>query len=131
MSSVGGSRASAMLDALHAELLVDVQELARNVEALKKDVPKLAADVLVSAEAVKAAASKSVADFQAMGQALLNVMNKNTDSERGAAIEANKKSAGATKVALEGFTKYFWLIAAIGGANLLLLVALLAVLLRR
>ena len=114
------------LDALHTELLTEVQTLSINVEALKVDLPKLTTDILESSVDLQTKATKAKTDFEGMGHALIQVMKRNVEAEREASVLANAKAAGATKTALADFTKYFWLLAALGIINTLLVAALLA-----
>lgn len=117
--------AKALLDALHAELLVDVQRLAGEVHELQVQLPAITADIASSAEGVKVAARTAMTDFEAMGHGLMRAIRRQVDEERSASVTANAKSAQATKSALDQFTKYFWLLCGLTGMNTLLALAVL------
>jgi len=125
MTAKPGPGPTKWLDALHTELLIEVQTLSINVEALKVDVPKLTAEILESAVNLQTTANKAKTDFEGMGHALIQVMKRNVEAEREASVLANSKAASATKTALVDFTKYFWLLAALSAVNVLLVAALL------
>lgn len=108
------------LDALHAELLVDVQTLVGAVATLKTELPAKLADIEASAEAVKASAKAATEEFQAMGHALVGVMRREIEAEREASALASRNAASTTKKALEQFTKNFWLLSGLTAANFLL-----------
>ncbi|MDP9902418.1 hypothetical protein [Variovorax ginsengisoli] len=116
-----------LLDALHAELLTDVQRLAAEVEELNLKLPAITADMRGSAGAVTAAADKTLSDFEAMGHALVKVIRQEVVVHRAESIKANDQAANATRGALGQFTKYFWLLIGLLGANSILLVGLTAV----
>ena len=114
-----------LIDAFHAELLVEVQQLSAGIADLKSQVPSITADIQGSAEGVKSAAKQTLTDFEAMGLALMNVMRRHVAEEREAAGRANAEAAKHTKSALEGFTKYLWLLLGVSAVNTLLLAAIL------
>lgn len=113
------------LDALHAELLIDVQLLTQNVEGFKESIPKAVADLEGAADGVKAAAKSATTDFEAIGHALISVLRRNVEEERVAAAKANHESAMTTKRALEQFTKNFWLLTGLTAVNCLMSLALI------
>ncbi|MDP9897345.1 hypothetical protein J2W32_006498 [Variovorax boronicumulans] len=115
------------LDALHAELLIDVQALAQNVEGFKGSIPKAVADIEGAAASVASATKSATSDFESMGHALIAILRRNISEERTAAIKANHESAMKTKHELEQFTKNFWLLTGLTAVNCLMLLALLLI----
>jgi hypothetical protein len=113
-----------LLDALHAELLTDVQRLAAEVHDVQLKLPAIVADIRASADAVKVAADKNLSDFEAMGHGLVKVMRQEVTAQRAASLKANDQAANATKGALGQFTKYFWLLIGLLGVNSVLLIGL-------
>jgi hypothetical protein len=117
--------AKALIEAVHAELLIDIQHLADEVHKLQLQLPAITADINGSAEGVKVAAGKALADFEAMGHGLVQVVRRQVEEERVASAKANAEAARATKSALEQFTKYFWLLCGLTCVNTLLVAAIL------
>lgn len=123
---MSGESKRAILDALHAELLVDVQAATAEVAKLRTELPAILADIHGAAEALSGAAKTTTSDFEAMGHALVGVIRRHSVEEREAAALANLQSAKATKSALDQFTKNFWLLSGLTAVNALLLVTILA-----
>ena len=108
-----GSRSSTLLDALHSELLGEVQALTANVMHLKAELPSITQALQDSAARMSAVAAKTLTDFEAMGHALLEVSAQRSADERGAAAVAHVQNARTTEAALERFTHYFWMLSAL------------------
>ncbi|WP_076999133.1 hypothetical protein [Variovorax sp. KK3] len=121
MTSAGKS----LVDAFHAELLVEVQELSANVEALKAQVPAITADIQASADGVRSSAKQTLTDFEAMGLALTNVLRRRVADEHAEAARVHAEISQHTERALQGLTRHLWLLIGLAGANVLLLAAIL------
>lgn len=113
------------IDALHTEMLVDVQQLVSLVSGLKEDLPKIAAELGAHAGEVKSATQATRTEVQAMGEAFAAVIGKTLEAERKASRAARVEAEQLTKATLEGFTKYFWLLCGLVGLQAVLLIIVL------
>lgn len=116
----------ALLDALHAELLVDVGELAGSVDDLKKQLPSMLSEVRDAAQGVKDASKRTLDDFQAMGHGLMTAVREQVSIERKASVQAAEQASKVTRDALSQFSKFLWLLCGLGAVNTVALIAVLA-----
>lgn len=116
----------ALLDALHAELLVDVGELAGSVDDLKKQLPSMLSEVREAAQGVKDASKRTLDDFQAMGHGLMTAVREQVAIERKTSVQAAEQASKVTRDALSQFSKFLWLLCGLGAVNTVALIAVLA-----
>ncbi|PZQ76174.1 MAG: hypothetical protein DI563_07695 [Variovorax paradoxus] len=117
------------VEALHTELLVEVQELARTVYGFSESIPKAVGDLKAAAEGVAGAGQQATRDFEAMAEGLLKVLKAKIAEDRADSLQASITAAEVTKKALSNFTKYFWLLIGVAGGSLVLNLVLVGVLL--
>jgi len=116
----------ALLDALHAELLVDVGELSSSMGNLKEQLPSMLAEVREAAQGVRDASKRTLDDFQAMGHGLMTAVREQVSIERKESVQAAERASKVTRDALSQFTKFLWLLSGLGAVNTVALIAVLA-----
>lgn len=123
-----------LMDALHAALLTDVNEVQRAVEGLhaevrnlKTSLPEIVSEISTEADQLKRTVKNTASEVEAMGKGLVGAVGRQLDVERQQSLKVHAETATLTKVTLDGFTKYFWLLMGLVGGNFVLMAILLAV----
>ncbi len=119
---------NALLDALHAELLVDVGELTGSMNTLKEQLPAMLQDVRDAAQGVKDSSRETLEDFQAMGHGLMAAVRDQVAAERQVSVKAAEQSSQVMRESLAQFSKFLWLLSGLAGVNTVILIAVIAVL---
>jgi hypothetical protein len=121
---------STVLQQVHADLLLDVQKLLLETQALKREVPEIYKVVSKDVENAAKIAHDAFKDMEYMARGLAVHTNKaKSDFEStAAAIQAkindeSKANADAITAGFSPFTKHLWLLSAAVGGNLLLTLA--------
>jgi hypothetical protein len=113
------------LEALHAEMLGDLQELYVLLGEFRGDLPKLLAGLKTDADTAAAQVTEAFSDFHGQAMALAEFIKARKIEVLGDIEHATVRNAALTKSAFDGVTKYFWLLGALGAFNLLAVVLLL------
>ena len=121
---------STVLQQVHADLLLDVQKLLLETQALKKEVPDIYKAVSKDVESAAKIAHDAFKDMEYIARGLAVHTNKaKSDFESTAAViqskinDESKANAKAISAGFSPFTKHLWLLSAVIGTNLLLTVA--------
>lgn len=116
---------NALQGALHAELLVEIGEIAQSVSALKESLAPALREITQSADHARVASDSTLAEFNSMGHGLMKAIRDQLAQERTAsastaraATEAARKAQAKTGIALG-------LLAGLGLLNAAMLVAVL------
>ncbi len=115
----------AMLDALHAELLGDLQEANAQLQKFRSDLPGVHALFKKDSDLAAAAMRAAFEDFHAAALALAEFIKLRKTEVIADIEQATVKNALTTKRALATFTKSFWILGALSVTNLVLVVAVL------
>ncbi|BBL35989.1 hypothetical protein Nstercoris_02268 (plasmid) [Nitrosomonas stercoris] len=123
---------STILEQVHADLLLDIQKLLLEIEALKKELPQLYESVTSDVENAASVAQEAFRDMESMARALAIHVNKaradfeteveTFQSRIGEQAELNAKTISE---GFSPFTKHLWLLSALVGFNLLLSLVLI------
>jgi predicted RNA-binding Zn ribbon-like protein len=114
------------LEALHAEMLGDLQQVHQLLGQLREDMPTLMAGLKTDADKASAEIRNAFLDFHGQGMALAEFIKARKTEVLRDIEHATVSNAAITKSALDGFTKYFWLLAALGVFDLAALLVLVA-----
>src|SRR5699024_2811752 len=118
-----------MLDAVHVELLTDVQKLRLEVKEFTEEIPKIYNSVKEDVEASSLEVKSTFNDFKSMTEALALHVNTNTKKTLNETKTVNDNLTNQITKTFEPYTKYFWLLIGITTLNSLLIFLLIAVLL--
>jgi hypothetical protein len=114
------------LDALHAEMLGDLQEVVQLLGSLRSEVPQLMAEIKKGGDDAAAAVGSACTDFQAQAFALAEFIKKRKAEVLEDIEQSTIRNAATTSKALRTFRRQLWVNAALGALNLLLLGYLVA-----
>ena len=121
---------STVLQQVHADLLLDVQKLLLETQALKKEIPEIYKAVSKDVENAAKIAHDAFKDMEYIARGLAVHTNKaKSNFESTAAViqakinDESKANAKAISAGFSPFTKHLWLLSAVIGTNLLLTVA--------
>lgn len=117
--------AATKLDALHAEMLGDLQELFVLVKQFRADMPALLAGLRGDAAEAAATVTKSCEDFHGMSLALAEFIKLRKTEVLEDIEKSTMRNALTMQTALATFARSFLVLGVIGGLNLLALLALL------
>jgi hypothetical protein len=114
------------LEALHAEMLGDLQEVHLLLQALRSELPEVAAKLKGDAGEAASAVNQACVDFQAQAFALAEFIKLRKSEVLEDIQHSTARNATTTKRALSTFSNMLWALAALGLMNfgLILYVAL-------
>jgi len=111
-----------IVDAIHAELLTDIQKLRVEVKQFSDEIPVLYNGVKKDVDESSKIVQKTFEDFHSMGQAIALHINKSRKEGESHLGEIFKKNTDLITKSLEPYTKYFWLLIGLSAANGILLI---------
>lgn len=111
-----------IVDAVHAELLTDIQKLRLEVKQFTNEVPNLYNGVKKDVDESAKTVQKTFEDFHSMAQAIALHINKSRKEGEAHLTGIHKQNTDLIKKSLEPYTKYFWLLIGLSAANSILLV---------
>lgn len=106
------------LEALHAEMLGDLQEVHLLLQALRSELPEVAAKLKSDSSEAAAVVSQACVDFQAQAFALAEFIKLRKGEVLEDIQHSTARNAAATKRALSAFNNMLWALAALGLMNL-------------
>lgn len=110
-----------IVDAVHAELLTDLQKLRSDVQKFSDEIPTLYKSVQKDIEESSAKVQATFKDFHSMGEAVALHINKSRKEGMTEIQAVNKQNTDFITKSLEPYTKYFWLLIGVGAVNIVLL----------
>lgn len=117
---------SSKFDALHAEILGDLQELIQLLERTRVEMPAIVEGLQGESQKATAQIERAFLDFHGQSLALAEFIKKRKEEMLADLEASNQRSAGVVKVALAAFRNSLWVLGGLSVVNLALTVAVLA-----
>jgi hypothetical protein len=118
------------VEALHAELLGEVQELTLHVDQLSKNLPQLLNGVKEDAEAVRSSLEGGVENFKGACLAMAEFIKARKAEVVEDLDKASARNATTLRRSMGGVRKALWAVALLSGVNFVLMAVTLIALAR-